>query len=64
MWKLPVLIALTSLALAILGVLGTQFILLQIGVPEAVTNALALVVGLGAIVLAEWRVRRWWVQRH
>jgi hypothetical protein len=64
MWKLPFLIALVSLALATLGVLGTQFVLLRLGVSEAVTNALALVVGLGAIVLAEWQVRRWWLRRH
>ncbi len=64
MWKLPVLIALVSLVLAVIGVIGTQVILAQLGVPDSITNFVALVVGIGAIILAEWQVRRWWTRRH
>ncbi len=64
MWKLPFLIAFVSLVLAIIGVIGTQIILSRLGVSDSITNFVALVVGVGAIVLAEWQVRRWWMKRH
>ncbi len=64
MWKLPFLIALVSLVFAVFGVVIVQFILLNLGVPEMITNLLALLVGLGGIVLAELLVRRWWAKRH
>ena len=64
MWKLPLIIAVVSLVFAVLGVVVVQFILLNLGVPEMITNLLALLVGLGGIVLAELLVRRWWAERH
>ncbi len=64
MWKLPFLIAFVSLVLAVIGVIGTQIILSSLGVDASITNFLALVVGIGAIILAEWQVRRWWARRH
>ncbi len=64
MWKLPFLIAFVSLVLAVVGVIGTQIILSRLGVADSITNFLALVVGIGAIILAEWQVRRWWANRH
>ena len=64
MWKLPVLAALVSLVSAAVAVLVVQVVLLNLGVSEAVANPLALVAGLAAIALAEWRVRRWWANRH
>jgi hypothetical protein len=63
-WKLPLLIALVSLVSAITAVLIVQFTLLNLNVPEAVTNPVALIAGLGAIAVAEWRVRRWWAKHH
>ncbi len=64
MWKLPFLIALVSLVLAVVGVIGTQILLSRLGVADSITNFLALVVGIGAIIVAEWQVRRWWEKRH
>ena len=64
MWKLPLLIALVSLVTTITAVLCTQFILLNLGIPESITNFVALLAGLGAIGLSEWRVRRWWTKRQ
>jgi hypothetical protein len=63
-WKLPFLIAFVSLVTAATAVLVLQFILLNLGVSEAVTNPIALLAGLGAIVLSEWQVRRWWTRNH
>ena len=64
MWKLAVLVAIISLVSAAVAVLAVQFILLNLGVSEAITNPVALVAGLIAIGLSEWRVRRWWANRH
>ncbi len=64
MWKLPFLIAFVSLVLAVVGVIGTQIVLSRLGVADSVTNFVALMVGVGAIILAEWQVRRWWAKRH
>ncbi len=58
------LIAIVSLVSAVAAVLIVQFILLNLNVSEAVTNPVALIAGLGAIAVAEWRVRRWWAKRH
>lgn len=64
MWKLPLLTAVVSLVSAVAAVLVVQFVLLNLGTSEAVTNPIALVAGLGAIALSEWRVRHWWTKRH
>ncbi len=64
MWKLPFLIAFVSLVLAVIGVIGTQIVLSRLGVADSITNFVALVVGIAAIILAEWQVRRWWTKRH
>jgi hypothetical protein len=63
-WKLPLLIAVVSLVSAVAAVLVVQLILLNLNVSEAVANPVALIAGLGAIAVAEWRVRRWWAGRH
>jgi hypothetical protein len=64
MWKLGLLTAFVSLITAVTGVLVVQVVLLNLGVPESVTNPIALVVGLAAIFLSEWQVRRWWARRN
>ena len=64
MWKFALVNALVSLITAATAVLAVQFVLLSLGVPESITNPVALLAGLAAILLSEWRVRRWWERRH
>ncbi len=64
MWKLGFLTAFVSLVLAVIGVIGTQVLLSRLGVADSITNFVALIVGVGAIILAEWQVRRWWIRRQ
>ncbi len=64
MWKLALLNALVSLTSAVAAVLVLQFVLMRLGIPESITNPIALVAGLGAILLSEWQVRRWWYRRR
>ena len=63
-WKLWLLTSFVSLITAVTAVLVLQFILLNLGVSEAVTNPIALIAGVTAIFLSEWQVRRWWTRRQ
>ena len=63
-WKLWLLTSLTSLITAVAAVLVLQFVLLNLGVSEAISNPIALVAGVAAIFLSEWQVRRWWTRRQ
>jgi hypothetical protein len=63
MWKLWVVNAVVSLVFAVTAVVATQFILLNLGVPEGITNPVALLAGIGGMFYAERQVRRWWIRR-
>lgn len=64
MLRLGLIIFGVSLVAAVVAVLGSQIIMHGLGVPDNVANPIALLLGLGAIALSEWSVRRWWSRRH
>ena len=64
MLRLAMLIFGISLVATVITVLGSQIIMHALGIPDGVTNPVALLLGLGAIALSEWSVRRWWSRRH
>jgi hypothetical protein len=63
-WKLWLLTSLTSLITAVTAVIVLQFVLLNLGISEAITNPIALIAGISAIFLSEWQIRRWWTRRQ
>lgn len=64
MLSLGLIIFVVSLITAVAAVLGSQIIMHSLGIADNIANPIALLLGLAAIALSEWLVRRWWNRTH